>query len=283
MFLLYFEFRYGFGDCKKPLHDSASLIQDIVHQQLVNLLHQASEVASTRNSRFISIEDIVFLMRKDKVKLRRLLRYMKVKDTKAMLLRSVGTEDNEEIAQPVPTYKRRKVCYDFLSSIDQTGELVALFDDESVDEIKHERLMRAELQSRNLDTKSYTEFCEARQAGFSKKYKFQRFKEWIMAGINLDIKPNLHALEVVSYLAYETVAEIVDLALLVKQDMRSCINDPMIKNTPQLCQNYHNAGDLFTGTNKTSTLDLVITPSDIQEAMRRYSSTIGPFASSMVC
>ncbi|XP_050393479.1 transcription initiation protein SPT3 homolog isoform X1 [Patella vulgata] len=333
---------HGFGDCKKPLHDSAFLVQDLVHKQMANLLQQAAEVASTRTSRFIGIEDIVFLMRKDKIKLRRLLRYMKVKDTKALALRSAGLEEeeNQEASEKpppagsVPMYKRRKVCYDFLSSIDQTGELIALFDDEGFDEIKHERMVRAELQSRNLDTKQYAEFCEARQSGFSRKYKFQRFKEWLMAGVNVDIKPNPHALEVISYLAYETVAEIVDLALIVKQDMRATVSDPMQKTLPQLCHNYHDAENLVKSavgglgspsgqqsppstpstpsiqastaappllTNQTSVSsnkskskkrrksgqtsniesqgDKVIHPSDIQEALRRYGQSIGPFAS----
>ena len=37
--------------------------------------------------------------------------------------------------------KRRKLCYDFLSMIDQTGELTGLFEDDSVDDVKHERLL----------------------------------------------------------------------------------------------------------------------------------------------
>ncbi|XP_050393480.1 transcription initiation protein SPT3 homolog isoform X2 [Patella vulgata] len=283
---------HGFGDCKKPLHDSAFLVQDLVHKQMANLLQQAAEVASTRTSRFIGIEDIVFLMRKDKIKLRRLLRYMKVKDTKALALRSAGLEEeeNQEASEKpppagsVPMYKRRKVCYDFLSSIDQTGELIALFDDEGFDEIKHERMVRAELQSRNLDTKQYAEFCEARQSGFSRKYKFQRFKEWLMAGVNVDIKPNPHALEVISYLAYETVAE--------QQSPPSTPSTPSIQAStaaPPLLTNQTSVSSNKSKSKKrrksgqTSNIesqgDKVIHPSDIQEALRRYGQSIGPFAS----
>jgi len=31
-------FRYGFGDCRKPLAESASLIEEIVHQQMTQLV-----------------------------------------------------------------------------------------------------------------------------------------------------------------------------------------------------------------------------------------------------
>ena len=47
-----------------------------------------------------------------------------------------------------------------------------------------------------------------------RKYKSQRFKDWLMTGVTLDIKPNVQALEVISYLAYETVAQVTSLNFL---------------------------------------------------------------------
>lgn len=232
---------HGFGDCRKPLHDSALLVEEIVHQQMEVLLYQASDVAATRNGRFIGVEDLLFLMRKDKVKLRRLLRYMDLKDLKSLAMKGIDEEDAIEQGDKsgVPMKRRRKQCYDFLSSIDQTGELMALFDDDGTDEIKHERLLRAELLTRGMDPKQYLDYTEARQVNFSKKYKSQRFRDWLLTRINLEIKPNPYAMEIVSYLAYETVAQVIDLALIVKQDMRATATDPLAKNFPNICVNYH--------------------------------------------
>lgn len=243
---------HGFGDCRKPLNDTALLVEEIVHQQVSALLYQACDVATLRSARFIGMEDLLFLLRKDKVKLARLLRYLDLKDMKATVLKGSnmeeddGTESGEKVIQPMK--KRRKICHDFLSSIDQSGELVALFDDDKIDDVKHDRLVRAELQSRGMDQKHYLEFCEARQINFSRKYKSQRFKDWLMAGVNIDIKPNLPALEILSYFSYETVAQVVDLALLVKQDMRSGLSDPLAKNTPSVCINYHDHSPSSTGS-----------------------------------
>ncbi|XP_048770839.2 transcription initiation protein SPT3 homolog isoform X2 [Ostrea edulis] len=241
---------YGFGDVPKPQHDSTVLIEDIVRQQLTSLLLQASDVASTRNGRFIGIEDLLFLLRKDKVKLRRLLRYMDVKDQRSMALKGVSDEGEEEqggdkVAQPFK--KRQKICYDFLSSIDSTGELVALMEDDGTDEVKRERLLRAELQTRYMDQKQYMEFCEARQMSFGRKYKSQRFKDWLLTGINTELKPNQQALEIFSYFAYETVAQIVDMALLVKQDKKALYGDPVTKDSPNVCINYYNQRSLGSG------------------------------------
>ncbi|XP_041351800.1 transcription initiation protein SPT3 homolog [Gigantopelta aegis] len=251
---------YGFGDCRRPLHESAVLVEEIVHEQMASLLQQASDVAAKRCSRFIGMEDFLFLLRKDKVKLLRLLQYMEVKDLKTSALK--GVDEEQESTEQVtagektvqPTRKRRKICYDFLSSIDGTGELLALFDEDRVDHIKHERLVRAEVQARSMDAQQYMEFSEARQAGFSRKYKSQRFKDWLMAGVTIDIKPNVHALEVISYLAYETVAQIVDLALLVKQDMKASATDPMVLVHPPVCLNYHDVlSSPALGETKSST------------------------------
>ena len=43
---------FGFGDCRKPLIESASLIEQIVHQQLIQALYKAEDIAKQRNGRF---------------------------------------------------------------------------------------------------------------------------------------------------------------------------------------------------------------------------------------
>ncbi|XP_071133778.1 transcription initiation protein SPT3 homolog isoform X2 [Mytilus galloprovincialis] len=232
---------YGFGDCRKPLYDTAVLVEEIVKQQMISLLYQAMDVAIMRNARFIGLEEFLFLLRKDKIKLKRFLQYMGLKDLKAIALKGGEEEESPETPDKPPSAKKRsRMCHDFLSSIDQTGELISLFEDiDEKDEIKHERLLRAELRTRGMDQKQYMEYFEARQASFNRRYKTQRFKEWLLTGINLEVKPNPHALEVLSYFSYETVAQIVDLALLVKQDMRASSGDPLVRNTPNVCVNLY--------------------------------------------
>ena len=36
-----------------------------------------------------------------------------------------------------------------------------------------------------------------------------KFRDWLLTGVNLDVKPSIFGLEVLSYLAYETVAEVI--------------------------------------------------------------------------
>jgi transcription initiation protein SPT3 len=71
---------HGFGDSSEPLLESAKIIQDIVLQQMRAIVRRACEIADRRaNSKknnIINGEDILFLLRKNKMKLRRLIKYL---------------------------------------------------------------------------------------------------------------------------------------------------------------------------------------------------------------
>lgn len=124
--------------------ESACLVEEIVHREMVELLQQAAMAAAKRNVRSIGLEDILFLMRKDKVKLARLIRYLVVKDFKSS---SSSIEEEVDgsaaissaLAESKTMSKRKKLCFEFLASIDQTGELLAVFDEDFFDEIRYKR------------------------------------------------------------------------------------------------------------------------------------------------
>uniref|UniRef100_A0A8C5M6R5 Transcription initiation protein SPT3 homolog n=1 Tax=Leptobrachium leishanense TaxID=445787 RepID=A0A8C5M6R5_9ANUR len=271
--------RYSLGDCRRPLYDTAVLVEDIVHTQLISLLRledhqlrstvcsaafggsstafnglfsciwriiscvrcwwlhfcsanrqlrlalqQAADVSQMRGARVISSEDLLFLMRRDKKKLKRLLKYIVFRDYKSKILKGIEEDDVEDkLSSASNTCKRQKLAQDFLNSIDQTGELLGLMEDDEIDDVKQERMERAEKQTRTMDSAQYAEFCESRQLSFCKKTS--KFRDWLDCS-SMEIKPNAVAMEILAYLAYETVAQLVDLALLVKQDMAPKTCDP---------------------------------------------------------
>ncbi|XP_072860499.1 transcription initiation protein SPT3 homolog isoform X5 [Pogona vitticeps] len=244
---------FSLGDARRPLHESAVLVEDIVHTQLINLLQQASEVSQMRGARVISAEDLIFLMRKDKKKLRRLLKYMFFRDYKSKIVKGIEEDDLLEDKLSSSTNKRQKIAQDFLISIDQTGELLALFEDDEIDDVKQERMERAERQARMMDSTQYAEFCESRQLSFAKKAS--KFRDWLDCS-SMEIKPNAVAMEILAYLAYETVAQLVDLALLVKQDMTSKAGDPFSHAISATFIQYHSSAEMHvlgqTASVKTS-------------------------------
>ncbi|XP_062972013.1 transcription initiation protein SPT3 homolog isoform X2 [Elgaria multicarinata webbii] len=244
---------FSLGDARRPLHESAVLVEDVVHTQLINLLHQASEISQMRGARVISAEDLIFLMRKDKKKLRRLLKYMFFRDYKSKVVKGIEEDDLLEDKLSSTTNKRQKIAQDFLISIDQTGELLALFEDDEIDDVKQERMERAERQARMMDSAQYAEFCESRQLSFSKKAS--KFRDWLDCS-SMEIKPNAVAMEILAYLAYETVAQLVDLALLVKQDMAPKAGDPFSHAISATFIQYHSSTEMHvlgqTASMKTS-------------------------------
>ncbi|XP_054874862.1 transcription initiation protein SPT3 homolog isoform X1 [Amphiprion ocellaris] len=224
---------FALGDARRPLQETAALVEDVVHTQLITMLHQACEGAALRGSRVISAEDILFLMRRDKRKVARLLKYLQFRDYKSKLLKTLEDEDTPQEqdrwaasgaaggAVAGGNQRRQRLAQDFLVWMDQTGELLSLAERQEVDPIKQERMERLERQTRNMDQAQYSEFCESRQLSFAKKAS--KFRDWLDCS-SLELKPNSIAMEILSYLAYETVAQIVDLSLLVKQEMTAKTN-----------------------------------------------------------
>ncbi|XP_036171939.1 transcription initiation protein SPT3 homolog isoform X2 [Myotis myotis] len=234
---------FSLGDSRKPLYETAVLVEDVVHTQLINLLHQAAEVSQLRGARVISPEDLLFLMRKDKKKLRRLLKYMFFRDYKSKIVKGIDEDDllEDKLSGSNNANKRQKTAQDFLNSIDQTGELLAMLEDDEIDEVKQERMERAERQTRIMDSAQYAEFCESRQLSFSKKAS--KFRDWLDCS-SMEIKPNVIAMEILAYLAYETVAQLVDLALLVRQDMGTKAGDPFGHAISAAFIQYHSSAEL---------------------------------------
>ncbi|KAJ4918840.1 hypothetical protein JOQ06_022258 [Pogonophryne albipinna] len=208
---------FALGDARRPLYETAALVEDIIHTQLITMLHQACEGAALRGSRVISAEDILFLMRRDKRKVWRLLKYLQFRDYKSKLLKSLEDEEpQQEAGVAGGNQRRQRLAQDFLMWMDQTGELLSLADRQEVDPVKQERMERLERQTRTMDPAQYSEFCESRQLSFAKKAS--KFRDWLDCS-SLELKPNSVSMEILSYLAFETVAQIVDLSLLVKQEM----------------------------------------------------------------
>ncbi|KAM8778031.1 transcription initiation protein SPT3 homolog isoform 2-T4 [Rhynchonycteris naso] len=181
-------------------------------------------------------------MRKDKKKLRRLLKYMFFRDYKSKIVKGIDEDDllEDKLSGSNNANKRQKIAQDFLNSIDQTGELLAIFEDDEIDEVKQERMERAERQTRIMDSAQYAEFSESRQLSFSKKAS--KFRDWLDCS-SMEIKPNVIAMEILAYLAYETVAQLVDLALLVRQDMVAKARDPFSHAILAAFVQYHGSAE----------------------------------------
>ncbi|KAK2503899.1 hypothetical protein MC885_014940 [Smutsia gigantea] len=125
-----------------------------------------------------------------------------------------------------------------------------------------------------MDSAQYAEFCESRQLSFSKKAS--KFRDWLDCS-SMEIKPNVVAMEILAYLAYETVAQLVDLALLVRQDMVTKAGDPFSHAISATFIQHHNSAESTAACGVEAHGD-AIQPCHIREAIRRYGHKIGPLS-----
>lgn len=137
--------------------------------------------------------------------------------------------------------KNKLPFQNFLEQIDNTGELL---ENAAVDHIKQHRCIRAEMVARSMDETHYIKFSKARRVSFANKHR-HKFSDWICLDGNIfvnintllfytiiyynlflvDVTISKQAYTILSYLAYETVAQIVDLAFLVRQDQNKIYGD----------------------------------------------------------
>ncbi|XP_039284381.1 SAGA complex subunit spt3 [Nilaparvata lugens] len=251
---------FGLGDCSKPLLTTAKMIETLLLQQMAVLLDQVEEIAMRRDSSKIEMQDIVFVMRKDKAKLTRLLNIIDFKDSKSWRNSESETvgEDGHIKAKPL---KRKDNCLQFLKAIGVTGVCDTSADD---DYTLKERRVRSDIISENLSYSNgeYGDFVASRSLSFFRKDikpKLWDALKRVAPGPMSKLKANTE--DFISFLAKETIAIVIDYALLVRQDKSM---------TP---------GDLFSRARVLYKVNrLPITPEEIKEVIRRFfSNQLSPF------
>ncbi|XP_012172556.1 transcription initiation protein SPT3 homolog isoform X1 [Bombus terrestris] len=270
---------HGFGDSSEPLIESAKIIEEVVLQQMRTIVRKACEISEKRgNSKkgiCISAEDLIFLLRKNKVKLQRLLKYLELKEFKSSIHKTIESDLPEDIVQneSIDGSKKKGPLHSFLNQINNTGEL--LEDASTVDEVKQQRCIRAEIMTRSMDEARYLKFSKARNASFANKNR-HKFSDWIAP--DSDITVTKQAYIILGYLAYETVAQIIDFTLLVRQDQNKIYGDA-IDRLRLSYVNPYTYKPYYHG--KQVAVTKPITPAEIIEALRRYWSPqldmTGPF------
>ncbi|CAH1099016.1 unnamed protein product [Psylliodes chrysocephalus] len=200
---------FGFGDSHKPNPETVRLVESIVLKQLRTIVQEALKYSDGKN---LKGEELIFLMRHNKQKMRRFVKYLINKHNK-LKIQVDFTEINLDV-------KPKSDLLEFIERIDETEEFTDLTE---FDEVKYERQLRADRISQALDEKKYLDFCKARCASFLSKDTTYRslvkLRLWIDPKKEINFKDD--ALDVIAYYAYETVAEITDYALLVRMDSKS--------------------------------------------------------------
>lgn len=254
---------HGFGDVAEPLLSSAQLIENILQQEMGCLWRRVCADAQAEGSNKPTIENFMFLLRKNPVKAKRFLKYLNIKVLKEKFEIEKGDDISKLTGRQVAS-KRLKRCTDYFQSIDPNFDP----NEEEIDDVYLQRKIRADLMARNMNDTKYLEFTKARQASFGHGRFFStynaKFREWLNK-IDCSAGVTNETCDVLAYFAYETVAEIVDLALLVKQD--ALTKD---FSEPEFPKSLLTVGR--SSVSKQMEHRSAITPNEIREALRRFES-----------
>lgn len=230
-------------------------MEKIVVQQLRGIMHEVTNVAYKRNSSIIpSQSDFEFLMRRNPAKVQRFRKYMRsVYKLKAEQKQGYGINFLNKLAEESLT-----------SDDDQPQEFY--------DHERTRRLFRADRISQILNTHKYEEFQKARTWSSNIRNKADMSRKLVeILQIPKEIQDNSpETLEIVIFLAQETIATVVDYAILTRLNTDNHVTDPFTISSGITNNMLHLCPEVTQGRG----LDGVkaITVQEINEAIRRVQS-----------
>lgn len=228
---------FTFGEVRYSSHATLHLVEDILHDQAVEWITQATKIASTRGSRFIQSEDLMFLIRKESSRLNRLKEFSGWKEIRknAKAEQSVAEDFDDELDQSTimerdaPKKKRKRYSWEFPYCLLSSNEEELIETDDSIwnsymdsdsekefEEESNMRLLEADQLTKNMSKEEYMEFSECRQASFTYK-KTRKFKEWLGFTTEHMGKPSDEVLEILGFLLWEGLRRLILKALEIKR------------------------------------------------------------------
>lgn len=222
---------FVFGEVQDPTTETVNLVEDIARGQIIELIVQARNLASRRGARYLSAEDLIFLIRHDRAKVNRLRTYLSWKDVRRHAKDSGGdgaagmeVETLEDGADDKLNAKAQKITiklpWEILTIY---SEVLPQDDEEDEDDIEaHEasvlRLKEADDVTRQMTREEYQHYSDCRQASFTYR-KSKRFREFLNLPPHLDLRANDDTVDIVGFLAFEMVRSLTIAGLEVKKSL----------------------------------------------------------------
>ncbi|KAF5371210.1 hypothetical protein D9758_004112 [Tetrapyrgos nigripes] len=229
---------FVFGEVQDPNPETVNLVEDIVRSQLIELIVQARALAVRRGVRYLSAEDLIFLIRHDRGKVNRLRTYLSWKDVRKHAKDSGGDggggmeealEDGDDKlaakAQKITIKLPWEITTIYSEVLRQSGHQSD--DEEDEDDIEaHEasiqRLKEADDATRQMTREEYQHYSDCRQASFTYR-KAKRFREFLNLPSHLDLRQNDDTVDIVGFLAFEMVRSLTIAGLTVKKSLEEAI------------------------------------------------------------
>ncbi|CAK9784096.1 TFIID-18kDa-domain-containing protein [Cutaneotrichosporon oleaginosum] len=221
---------FVFGEVQDPLPETVKLVEDIVRGQIIEIVTRARLLTHIRSSRFLSAEDLIFLIRDDRGKVNRLRTYLSWKDVRK---KAKEEEDGDvDVDEADKAQKGRKPIVklswelltpfsDFLRTLPTQQNRNEEEDEEDDDELQAhqdsmQRLRDADEITKKMTKDEYVHYSDCRQASFTYR-KARRFRDFINFSAYLDVRPNDDIVDILGFLAFEMVRSLCVTALEVRE------------------------------------------------------------------
>ncbi|WVW81454.1 hypothetical protein I302_103448 [Kwoniella bestiolae CBS 10118] len=228
---------FVFGEVQDPLPETVRLVEDIVRGQIIEIVTRARLLTHLRSSRFLSAEDLIFLIRDDRGKVNRLRTYLSWKD-----VRKRAKEDEErggDVELEVEGTDDKAAAKGRKTMMKLPWELLTPFSDylrtlpskqnrdddeeEDEDEIQAhqdsmQRLRDADEITKKMTKDEYVHYSDCRQASFTYR-KARRFREFVNFSAYLDVKPNDDIIDILGFLSFEMVRSLCVTALELRESL----------------------------------------------------------------
>ncbi|GFZ44794.1 Protein SPT3 [Saitozyma sp. JCM 24511] len=226
---------FVFGEVQDPLPETVRLVEDVVRGQIIEIVTRARLLTHLRSSRYLSAEDLIFLIRDDRGKVNRLRTYLSWKDVRKRAKDDEGGAGGEgdvdiDDAEKAAAKGRKsmvKLPWELLTPFSEFLRGVPSKqnreDDEDEDEDEMQahqdsmqRLRDADEITKKMTKDEYVHYSDCRQASFTYR-KARRFREFINFSAYLDVRPNDDIIDILGFLSFEMVRSLCVTALEVRE------------------------------------------------------------------
>ncbi|KAI5170862.1 transcription initiation protein SPT3 [Nematocida sp. LUAm3] len=197
---------YACGDVRTPDKASSMYLEQLVHVQMKVILEKAYEVSRVRGTKQIGIEELVFVLRKNPCRVKKLSSYIVFKE--------VRNKVNKEVVT-LGASKERKLKYSWLPK--------RIY--ENIEQLK-DRMSLIDRMTENMSKEEYLDFTECRQASFTFR-KTKRFREFL----NTEYKIKDEVIDALGFIAYEIVFDIISLAGEISTKKHNLKEEPLYSDS----------------------------------------------------
>lgn len=244
------------SDVNLQIKESIILVEKILIHQLKSILELVLEISSNRGCSIPQQIDFEYMMHRNKPKLIRFRKYMRN-------IRRVQYK-NEQKQQHGANFDAN-----FLSRTSEENDDSDADEQEVYDAEKIRRIYRADRISQILSPQKYEEFQKARSYTSNLRNKMNFINKLVeILQLPKEIQEDSTCLEIVLFLAQETVATLVDFSILTRLNSENRVSEPVIVNSNLSNDEILNfCPEVTQGRGKEGIMPIRV--QEIQEAIRR--------------